>query len=98
MGRARETFEGKLTENHGRRLGCSVNILVSLKEQASSVEKKVFSDKTGDRQESTHNFFQVSDFLWFYVMLLYLSIYFDLFSKLFGSGLEKGIFLGNIDV
>ena len=32
----------KLTENHGGRLGCSVNNLVSLKEQAGSVEKKVF--------------------------------------------------------
>ena len=32
----------KLTENHGGRLGCSVNILVSLKEKACSVEKKVF--------------------------------------------------------
>ena len=48
---------------------------------------------TGDRQESTHNFFQVSDFLWFYVMLLYLSIYFGLFSELFESDLEKGILL-----
>ena len=32
----------KMTENHGGRLGYSVNILVSLKEQACSVEKKVF--------------------------------------------------------
>ena len=32
----------KLTENHGGRLGYAVNILVSLKEQACSVEKKVF--------------------------------------------------------
>ena len=35
LGRTREVF-------HGGRLGCSVNILVSLKEQACSVEKKVF--------------------------------------------------------
>ena len=32
----------KLTENHGGRLGCSMNILVSLKEQTGSVENKVF--------------------------------------------------------
>ena len=44
-------------------------------------------------QESTHNFIQVSVFLWFYVMLFYLSIYFGLFYELFEPGLEKGIFL-----
>ena len=32
----------KLTKNHDGRLGCAVKILVSLKEQACSVEKKVF--------------------------------------------------------
>ena len=32
----------QLIENHGGRLGCSVKILVSLKEHACSVEKKVF--------------------------------------------------------
>ena len=29
----------------------------------SSVEKKVFGNKTGNRQGSTYNVFQVSDFL-----------------------------------
>ena len=38
------------------------------------MEKKVFWDKAGDSQGSTHNFFQVGDFLWSYIMLLYLFI------------------------
>ena len=33
------------------------------REQASSVEKKAFGDKTGNKPGSTYSVFQVSDFL-----------------------------------